>query len=195
MDGMEFFTRSAGTWRSLRTTHHLPFRRAENGSSEIRVEPLSASDPKAIEICQMHEVDPERGSGGARVTWNGSMDWDKEGESHAGATVFSLVPDLDNPRAGKLLRDRGYAEIVSVAGQYELDADDNLILVTDYESTSTVERFWFPAPNLRLRTSTVKRFGGLSTATFCAELRLDDDAEPEPESDASAPELRSLWGW
>lgn len=39
-DAMEFFKQSAGTWHSQRTTHHLPFRRAELGGSEIFVETL-----------------------------------------------------------------------------------------------------------------------------------------------------------
>ena len=34
-DAMEFFQRSAGNWRSQRTTHHLPFRRAESNTAII----------------------------------------------------------------------------------------------------------------------------------------------------------------
>ncbi|WP_347239920.1 phycobiliprotein lyase [Oscillatoria sp. FACHB-1406] len=175
MDAMEFFQRSAGRWRSQRTTHHLPFRRAESGGSDIVVETLAADDPKIIEICQMHDVDPSLACGGAFVTWDGAMAWDKEGEDHAGSTVFSLIPDPDNPRKGQLLRERGYAEIVPVAGHYEVDDEEGLNLITEYESMSIIERFWFLSPDVRLRSSTVKRFGGLSTATFCIEARVDGE--------------------
>lgn len=177
MDVMEFFQQSSGKWRSQRTTHHLAFRRTEAGESEIRVESLPADHPKVIEICQIHQMDPSRAIGGAFVSWQGSMGWDKEDENHEGSTVFALIPDEQNPQQGTLLRERGYAEIVPVAGQYEIDAENALVLTTDYETMSSTERFWFPAPGIRMRTSTVKRFGGFTTATFCTEFRVADDAE------------------
>lgn len=194
MDAMTFFQSSAGQWQSQRTTHHLPFRRAESGDSAIQVESLSAEDPRIVEICQMHEIDPALAVGGAYVTWDGSMAWDKEGEDHTGSTVFALVPDDEMGRSGRLLRERGYAEIVPVVGRYEMDEEDGLNLVTDYETMSVVERFWFVNPNLRLRSSTVKRFGGFSTATFCAESRRAPEALPEkqPNATVTAP---VLFGW
>jgi hypothetical protein len=183
-DAMEFFQKSAGKWRSQRTTHHLPFRRAETGGSDIKVETLSADHPRILEICQMHEVDPKLAAGGAYVTWDGSMAWDKEDENHQGDTVFALIPDADNPRCGQLLRERGYAEIVPVAGRYELDREDGLVLITEYQTMSIIERFWFVNPDLRLRTSTVKRFGGFNTATFCAESRFEEEvANSSSETD------------
>ena len=198
---VEFFQRSAGKWRSQRTTHHLPFRRAETGDSEIWVEALTADHPRVIEICQIHEVDPALAAGGAFVSWDGSMAWDKEDENHEGNTVFALVPDANNPRQGKLLRERGYAEIVPVAGRYQMDDEDGLVLITEYETMSIIERFWFASPNLRLRTSTVQRFGGFNTATFCAETRVEDrlsDSEgtaEQAEVVLEAREFYSISGW
>ncbi|NJN32348.1 MAG: phycobiliprotein lyase [Synechococcales cyanobacterium RM1_1_8] len=196
-DAMEFFQRSSGQWKSQRTTHHLPFRRAESGSSSIQVEALAADHPKVIEICTLHEVDPALTIGGAHVTWNGEMEWDREGEEqHSGETVFALVPDQEDPRQGRLLRERGYAEITPVIGRYLLDDEDGLVLTTDYETMSATERFWFAGPNMRLRSSTVTRFGGLSTASFCAETRLTDGSAPA-EVDQSWQEtaLYSSLGW
>jgi CpeS-like protein len=181
MDGMEFFQKSAGKWKSLRTTHHLPFRRAESGDSEIIVESLGPEDERIIKICQEHDRDPNLAVGGAYVTWAGSMAWDKEGENHSGSTVFALIPDQDNPQKGELIRERGYAEIVPVIGQYEVDEENSLLLITEYETMSTIEKFWFPNPNIRVRTSTVKRFGGLNTATFCVETRIEENADTSPE--------------
>ncbi len=176
-DAKEFFQQSAGRWRSQRTTHHLPFRRAESGGSDINVEFLDAADEKIAAICEMHSVDPATAIGGAFVSWDGSMAWDKENEDHKGTTVFALIPDLENPRKGKLLRERGYAEIVPVAGEYTMDEEDGLVLITEYETMSIIERFWFVNPDLRLRSSTVKRFGGFNTATFCAESRVNNADE------------------
>lgn len=195
MNAMEFFQQSAGQWRSLRTTHHLAFRRTEKGESEILVEPLAADHPQVAEICQMHDIDPDLAIGGAFVKWEGTMDWDRnEDENHSGSTVFALVPEDTTGRQGKLLRERGYAEVVPVVGQFHLDAEDNLILTTDYETMSSVERFSFPSANLRVRTSTVKRFGGFSTATFCTEFRIASAAEPTPAADAASNQFFSLLG-
>ncbi len=172
MNAMDFFRKSEGRWRSQRTTHHLPFRRSETGDSDITVEALDADHPNVIEICKLHDVDPDLAIGGAYVKWQGSMAWDREGENHAGNTIFALVPDAENPAHGKLLRERGYAEIVPVIGRYEIDGDNGLNLITEYETMSSVERFWFVNPDLRFRSSTVKRFGGFNTASFCAESRI-----------------------
>ncbi|MBD2337252.1 phycobiliprotein lyase [Calothrix sp. FACHB-156] len=183
MDAMEFFELSTGRWRSQRTTHHLAFKRSEAGESDIHVQALAADDPKVIEICQLHEVDPKLAIGGAFVSWQGAMGWDKEDENHEGSTVFSLIPDIDNPRQGSLLRERGYAEIVPVAGRYQMDDENALVLITEYETMSSIERFWFVSPSIRMRTSTVKRFGGFSTATFCTEFRVADASEVASNQD------------
>ena len=200
MNVMEFFQQSAGQWQSQRTTHHLPFRRAELGGSSISVEALSANHEKVVEICKLHDVDPNSAVGGAYVQWNGEMAWDKEGENHQGSTVFALVPDADDPQKGDLLRERGYAEIVPVIGRFEMDSENGLILTTEYETMSSVERFWFPNPDLRMRTSVVKRFGGLSTASFCAESRVETVPE-QAKDDAAARDAfavgskHSAFGW
>ncbi|MBF2079819.1 MAG: phycobiliprotein lyase [Synechococcales cyanobacterium T60_A2020_003] len=202
MEVMDFFRLSAGRWRSQRTTHHLPFRRTEMGDLEIFAETLDATDEKIISICEMHDIDSTLAVGGAFVRWQGSMEWDAEGEAHEGETGFALVPDADNPRKGLLLREQGYAEIVPVVGQFIVDDADGLILITEYETMSSVERFWFPNPNLRLRTSTVKRFGGFNTASFCAETRLDDPTGIASHSPSAFAQhgstdvpFYSIWGW
>jgi hypothetical protein len=202
MEVMAFFERSAGMWRSQRTTHHLAFRRSEGGESEITITTLAPDHPDIIDVCQLHEIDPALAVGGSCVTWQGSMAWDKESDDpHEGKTIFALVPDDDSSLKGRLLRDRGYAEIVPVVGRYEMDQDDGLILLTEYETMSSRERFWFASPNLRLRTSTVKRFGGFSTASFCTESRVDTSIPSAPSDEAtqnvntSGQSLMSLLIW
>ncbi len=101
------------------------------------------------------------------------MAWDKAGEAHEGESVFALIPTDERGRSGLLLRDRGYAETAPVAGQFAMDERDELVLTTEYETMSTLERFRFAGPDVRLRTSTVQ---GLSnTASFCVETRLRAD--------------------
>jgi hypothetical protein len=200
MDVMEFFQLSAGKWRSQRTTHHLAFRLAEAGESEIQIEALGTDHPKVLEICELHQVDPSLAVGGSFVSWQASMGWDQADENHEGSTVFVLVPEAPGARQGTLLRERGYAEVVPVAGQYHMDDEGALVLTTEYETMSSVERFWFASPSLRMRTSTVKRFGGFSTATFCTEFRIADatgiDVHPDQIHSADqSPKYSSFLGW
>ncbi|MCT0219243.1 phycobiliprotein lyase [Synechococcus sp. CS-1329] len=202
-DALSFFRLSCGRWRSQRTSHHLLHRRAEAGGSMIEVVNVEASDPRLRAIAELHGQDPAGLVGGCQVRWSGSMAWDKAGEAHQGESVFGLIPTDAAGREGLLLRDRGYAETAPVAGHFRMDDRDGLLLTTAYETMSSLERFWFPNPNLRLRTSTVE---GLSnTASFCMESRCleADQTEDSVASDQGATEpaeaprqaLVSAFGW
>lgn len=170
MDIVEFFQQSSGKWFSQRTSHHLAFKQSEGGKSELQIELLDKTDPAVIQLCEQYEMDPALALCGARVTWDGTMEWDSE--KHEGSTVLVPIADPTNSNEGKLLREMGYAEKAPVAGRYVMGVDDALTLVTEYETMYSEERLWFASPNLRLRTSILKRFGGFSMATFCSEIRL-----------------------
>lgn len=185
MDIKEFFEQSAGKWFSQRTSHHLAFRQAENGKSNIRIEMLAADDPEVVKLCQQYEVDPGLALCGARVTWDGTMEWDEDKENHKGSTVLVPVPDLDKPNEGRLLREMGYAEKAPVAGRYMMGSDDALTLITEYETMYSEERLWFASPNLRLRTSILKRFGGFSMASLSSEIRMGV-GQPEKKAEDAA---------
>jgi len=165
----EFFALSAGRWFSHRTSHHLAFKQSEDGKSDITIEMLAADHPEVVKLCQQYEINPQAASCGARVTWNGTMEWDEE--KHTGSTVLVTIPDPHSPKEGKLLREMGYAEKAPVAGTYKIGDDDALTLVTEYETMWSEERLWFASPNLRMRVSVLKRFGGFSMASFTSEIR------------------------
>ncbi len=199
-DALSFFRLSCGRWRSQRSSHHLLHRRAEAGGSFIEVVELGLEDPRLQAIAALHDRDPAGLVGGCRVTWSGSMAWDKAGEAHEGESVFGLIPTDERGRAGLLLRDRGYAESAPVAGRFAMDDRDGLLLSTDYETMSSLERFSFSGPDVRLRTSTVE---GLSnTASFCIETRIHSDGDGgeraadsvQATASAGAPDLSPL-GW
>ena len=180
-DALSFFRLSCGRWRSQRSSHHLLHRRAEAGGSLIEVVELAADDPRLIAIAELHQQDPAGLVGGCRVRWTASMAWDKVGEAHEGDSLFGLIPTDAAGRRGLLLRDRGYAETAPVAGHFQLDDRDGLLLTTSYETMASLERFSFAGPDIRLRTSTVE---GLSnTASFCIETRC---REGDHSADAAA---------
>ena len=179
MDIQEFFELSAGKWFSHRTSHHLAFKQAEDGKSDITIEMLAKDDPEVIKLCQQYEIDPALATCGARVNWNGTMEWDEE--KHTGSTVLVTVPNSDNPSRGRLLREMGYAEKAPVAGSYVMGSDDALTLTTEYETMWSEERLWFASPNLRMRVSVLKRYGGFSMASFTSEIRMGG-LKPTPET-------------
>jgi hypothetical protein len=192
-DALSFFRLSCGRWTSQRSQHHLLHRRAEAGASFIVVEELHKGDARLAEIAQRNNESVERIVGGCWVRWSGSMAWDRAGESHEDQTMFGLIPSDDAGRSGLLLRDRGYAEKAPVAGQFHMDAENGLILTTDYEMMSSLERFWFAGPNLRLRTSTVQ---GLSNnASFCMETRMLDTVPPAVSANAEPAKTLAPFGW
>ena len=192
-DALSFFRLSCGRWTSQRSQHHLLHRRAEAGASFIVVEELYKGDVRLAEIAERNNENVERIIGGCWVRWSGSMAWDRAGESHEDQTMFGLIPSDDAGRSGLLLRDRGYAEKAPVAGQFRMDDENGLILTTDYEMMSSLERFWFAGPNLRLRTSTVQ---GLSNnASFCMETRMLDTAELTASTPSQQPQTLAPFGW
>ncbi|MEB3318755.1 MAG: phycobiliprotein lyase [Cyanobacteriota bacterium] len=194
---LRFFQRSCGRWRSRRSSHHLLHRRAEPGGSWIEVVELPAEDPRLQAIAALHGQDPASLVGGCQVRWSGSMAWDQEGQSHEGESVFGLIPTDGVGREGLLLRDRGYAETSPVAGRFRMEGGEALVLSTDYETMTSVERFSFAGPDVRIRMSTVE---GLSnTASFCIETRVTEAAAqaalaPLEEVPARGTTL-SLLGW
>jgi hypothetical protein len=186
MDIQEFFEQSAGKWFSQRTSHHLAFKQAESGKSNITIEMLSAAAPEVVKLCEQYNIDPQQALCGARVAWDGTMEWDEDKEKHTGSTVLVPVPDPDKPNEGRLLREMGYAEKAPVAGRYIMGSDDALTLITDYETMYSEERLWFASPNLRLRTSILKRFGGFSMASLSSEIRMGVTQPPKKAEDAAA---------
>ena len=192
-DALSFFRLSCGRWTSQRSQHHLLHRRAEAGASFIVVEELCKGDARLAEIAERNDENVERIIGGCWVRWSGSMAWDRAGESHEDQTMFGLIPSDDACRSGLLLRDRGYAEKAPVAGEFRMDDENGLILTTDYEMMSSLERFWFAGPNLRLRTSTVQ---GLSNnASFCMETRMLDTPVPAGSAPTQQTQTLAPFGW
>lgn len=168
----EFVQLSLGTWRSQRSAHHLAFRHFEEVTSQIEIKSLSNSDQEVIKLCQANQIDPHLASSPFAMTWEGESDWDED-EILSGSTVLVPVPDLDSPKTGRLLREKGYAETVPAIGYYQIIEDGSFILNTKYERATAEEKIWFATPNLRFRVSLIKTGDGkgVTTASFSSEIR------------------------
>ncbi len=169
----EFVQQSLGTWRSLRSVHHMAFRYLEEVNSEIEIIPLNLDDPQVVNLCKEHNINPHLAQSPFQMSWEGESDWD-ENEELKGSTVLVPIPNQDNPNIGQLLRDRGYAETMTAIANYEIVADGTFILTTKYDRASAEEKIWFVNPNLRFRVSLIKTSDGkgVTTASFSSEIRL-----------------------
>ncbi|HHP7243893.1 MAG TPA: phycobiliprotein lyase [Elainellaceae cyanobacterium] len=180
MDIKEFFEQSCGKWFSQRTSQHLAFNQSEWGKSDLWVELLPASDSIVIQMCEQQTIDPTSAACGVRVTWEGFVGQDPD--KQLGVTVLVPIEDAEQPNQGMLLRKTLRPHDSTATGRYILAADDILTLTTEYDGMFSEERLWFASPNLRLRSSILKRQDDFCTASFCSEIRLGDANAKPPAS-------------
>jgi phycoerythrin-associated linker protein len=179
MDISKFVGLSLGRWRSQRSAHHLAFGHFEQVTSTIDIVSLDREHSEVINLCTSYNIDSHQAAHPFRMSWEGESDWD-EAETFQGTTILVPIPDFDNARSGRLLRDRGYAETIPSIGKYRISEDGIFILETEYERATAEEKIWFVNPNFRLRVSLIKTSGGsgVVTASFSSEIRsLSSDSE------------------
>ena len=178
MDIVTFVGQSIGRWKSQRTAHHLTFRHSEEVQSTIDIEKVDPDHPDVAQLCDAYGVAIADIATPFRMTWEGESDWDEDEDEQktlSGTTLLIPVPDRDNPRQGKLLRDQGYAETVAAAGEYRFTDDGTFVLETSYDRAAAEEKIWFVNPNLRFRVSMIKTSTGTGvlTASFASETRAN----------------------
>ncbi|MGK7921235.1 MAG: phycobiliprotein lyase [Trichodesmium sp.] len=182
MDITKFVELSLGSWRSQRSAHHLAFRHFEEVTSDIDILPLKESDTEVINLCKSYDIDPNLAAHPFRMSWSGETDWDEEENTFEGTTILVPIPDIDNPKAGRLLRDQGYAETIPSIGKYQITEEGTFVLTTEYDRAMAEEKIWFINPNFRLRVSLIKtsQGSGVVTASYSSETRV-----LEPNSDSA----------
>lgn len=166
---MEFFRKSEGTWFTQRSVHHFDTTADESGESNLTIEVLSKDDPRVIEICHSQGIDPSTATGGASFAWQVNLDTRDMGGRNAAILVD--IPDTDNPRQGKLIRNQGYVESIPVVSRYSFAEDGVLTIDTDYENNQGQERCWFISDDFRVRVSSVRMMNGVNLMTYCSERR------------------------
>ncbi len=170
MDIIEFLKLSVGKWFSQRTVHNFVSGELQAGKSEVNVEILDKTDPTVIKLCEQNQVDPIATQLiGMQINWNGTSNRDQVKE--VGSKMLILIPNSDDPNQGILLQDRGNGNSNKFNGRYVMGSDEVLTLITESEGLYAEERFWYLMPNLRLRTSVVKKPLGFAFASFCSEIR------------------------
>ncbi len=170
MTMMDFFRKSEGVWFTQRTVHNFDTAAAdESGESNVMIDVLSINDPRVLEVCQQQNVDPALVSGGCSFMWQDNLDDATPNQNYA--AILIDVPNPNNPKMGKFLRNRGYVEGIPVIGIYNFAEDGVLTIETEYETNQGQERCWFINDHFRVRVMTVQMSNGVKQMAYCSERR------------------------
>jgi CpeS-like protein len=170
---MDFFHKSEGTWFTQRAVHHFDSVEDESGESNLTIEVLNNKDPRVQEICDSQGIDFNLATGGASFAWQVNLDIREL--SSGNAAILVDVPDPDNPKTGKLIRNQGYVETIPVVSRYNFTDDGVLTIDTNYENNQGQERCWFINDDFRVRVSSVRMMNGINLMTYCSERRCVSD--------------------
>ncbi len=177
MDIQEFIQQSEGKWFAQRTVYKLSEAEPDNSKAEVTLEILPFDHPAVIELCQKHHIEVTDKTIGIQSSWDNSVDFDKSSKE-VGSSVAVLIPDLDQPKQGKLLQQSPLNSKVPGIGQCILAEDEALVLRIKGEEVSFEERLWFAGDNLRLRTTVLTYPDGIAQTSFYSEIRK---IPPRPE--------------
>jgi CpeS-like protein len=169
MTMMDYFRKSEGVWFSERTVHNFDTAADESGKSNIIIDLLGRDDPRVLTVCEAQGVDPQQVSGAASFLWQDNLDDVSPNPNYAAILVD--VPNPDDPRKGKFLRNRGYIEGIPVIGLYHFANDGVLTIETEYELNQGQERSWFINDRFRVRVMTVQLLNGVKQMAYCSERR------------------------
>ena len=165
MDLKKFLDLSTGKWFSQRTNYLLNRDKAENSKADITIELISQNDSRVIKLCKDNQITPQLSMWATVQSWDNSVDWGKP--KQLGTSAMVLIPEPENDRTGKLLR-QGHS---NHRGHYILGSDNALTLIIETDDMYAEERQWFASNNLRLRIVTVKNSNGMKQTSFYSEIR------------------------
>ncbi len=169
MTMMDFFRKSEGIWFTERSVHHFDLVADESGQSNLIVTVIEPDETIVSKVCESQGFDTTKACGGASFSWQPNID-DREPNPNFAAVLID-VPDDETGLSGKLLRDRGYVEKMSVISRYWFAKDGILTINTDYDSNQGQERCWFVTDDFRVRVSSVRTINGMNLMTYCSERR------------------------
>jgi hypothetical protein len=184
MDISEFFQQSAGKWFSQRTNHYLDSKQSQSGRSNLTIEILEPSDNVVAGMCQRHGAGQDQVLCGLQVNWDGTLD--KDSKKQVGSMVLVVIPDLQQPNTGILLRQVSPESSSPMSTQFSLGVDEVLTLTDQQDGVHSEERWWFASPNLRMRTQLAKYPDGRTLAAFTTEIRMGGAPAPAPSASTAA---------
>jgi hypothetical protein len=186
MDIQSFFQLCDGKWISQRTTHHLLEQNNQSGRSDLWGEILEASHSDIVTLCQQLNVDPSLAQCGLRLRWSEVAEayqsrFKPRDEGTALLVAIAAHQESapsNSANAGQLLRSLNSDN--ASTGCFSIGTDEALTIQFEEADVFSEERIWFASPNLRLRSSSIKKNNTVCITTFCSEIRMVAPAETPP---------------
>ncbi|RZM81902.1 phycobiliprotein lyase [Leptolyngbya iicbica] len=168
MSIVNFFETVEGTWFSQRTTHFAPGQPSQTGQATLKIARVETSDARVTALCQQCNADANAAIFAYTIQQEGQASLYGSGAATPPRTTLMVGLKSDDDCSGQFFSqtDREPA----IAGKYCLEGEVLTLSVRNEEFQSD-ERLWYMNPNLRMRTSLVKRADGYQMASFCSEIR------------------------
>ncbi|MEM6520958.1 MAG: phycobiliprotein lyase [Cyanobacteria bacterium P01_C01_bin.70] len=168
MSIVNFFETVAGTWFSQRTTHFAPGQPSQTGQTTLKITHVDFSNPRIATVCQQCNADANAVIFAFLIQQEGQASLYGSGSSAPKSTTLMVGLKSSDPAAGQFIsQTEGEPAIV---GHYALE-EEVLTLSVRNDKFESDERLWYMNPNLRMRTSLVKRADGIRMSSFCSEIR------------------------
>lgn len=148
----QFFSRSAGQWRSERRYYTLPEGETKEMVSLITIRFLEQGCEELRHLARLHELADEAAlTCGAEVTWD-SADSVSGRKQSRGSTLFGALGEI-------LYRDRGFATPKPVTADYYFPNSDTMCLRTEYQGSVFEEELKLVGQLYRTRQTIISRAG------------------------------------
>ena len=169
----EFFLKSVGEWKSMRSGHSLAFQEFEDIRSNIKIIPAKSNDSRVIKLLKGNLNSSNEVKKAFLITWKAKSEWGEEHQQENSAGESILIPLEISKTEGKIIRSIGYTEAIQITSLYKLLNDGTLIIYSNYNNISTEERIWFVSNNLRSRFSVTRAINSLAIlqTSYASEIR------------------------
>ena len=169
----DFFLKSVGEWKSMRSGHSLAFQEFEEIRSKIKIVPSKWNDSRVIKILKDNLITTNSVNKAFLINWEAKSEWPEENQTENSSGESILVPIEMSKTEGKIIRSVGYTEAVQVVSLYKILDDGTLIIYSYYSHICTEERIWFVSNNLRSRSSVTRAIdsSAILQTSYASEIR------------------------
>ena len=170
----EFFLKSVGEWKSMRSSHSLAFQEFEEIRSTVKIFPMRHNDSKVIKLIKEYSINTNEVKTPFLMSWKAKSEWDDDNKKENSSGESILIPLEVSDTEGKIIRSVGYTESVELISSYKLLNDGTLIIYSNYNQINTEERIWFLSNSLRSRSSVTRATNSLAIlhTSYASEIRI-----------------------